>query len=125
MAMDNSKIISYLIRMMPPLRREFGQRLDVQLFLSDAAYAQDVLQKGLRSKDARFRECADYVNKLRAGLPAEDIGEPTVFGASTYAESQPFIDAPAVANAPAAPAAELTEAELRARIMKKYTTGLR
>jgi hypothetical protein len=130
MATDNSKLVSYLIRMMPPLRREFGQRLDVQLFLNDPSYAMDVLQKGLKSTDARFRECAEYVSKLRLGLPAEDIGEPTVFSASTYAESKPFIDAPTAPPAAGPtdrniPQAEPTEEELRARMLKKYTSGLR
>jgi hypothetical protein len=126
MATDNSKLTGYLIRMMPPLRREFGQRLDVQLFLNDPTYAMDVLQKGLRSTDARFRECAEYVSKLRLGLPAEDIGEPTVFSASAYAESKPFGDSTdAPPTEPKLPKAELTEDELRARMLKKYTSGLR
>jgi hypothetical protein len=130
MATDNSKLVGYLIRMMPPLRREFGMRLDVQLFLNDPNYAMDVLQKGLRSTDARFRECAEYVSKLRLGLPAEDIGEPTVFSASTYAESKPFVDTPSEPQgAPVAerklPDAELTAEELHARMLKKYTSGLR
>jgi hypothetical protein len=126
MATDNSKLVGYLIRMMPPLRREFGMRLDVQLFLNDPSYAMDVLQKGLKSTDVRFRECAEYVSKLRLGLPAEDIAEPTVFGASTYAESKPFVDVPDASSAESKlPKAELTEDELRARMLKKYTSGLR
>jgi hypothetical protein len=130
MATDNSKLVGYLIRMMPPLRREFGMRLDVQLFLNDPSYAMDVLQKGLKSTDARFRECAEYVSKLRLGLPAEDIGEPTVFSTSTYAESKPFTEAPSAPSTAAPPdrnvlQAEPTEEELRARMLKKYTSGLR
>ena len=119
MVTDNSKPVGYLMRMMPPLRREFGQRLDVQLFLTESNYAMGVLQKGMKSQDARFRECAEYVSKLRLGLPAEDIGEPTVFSASAYAESKPFVDpAGAPLTESKLPNAELTQDELRAHAKK-------
>lgn len=37
--------------MVVPLRREFGQTLDVQQLLHAFPYAHDVIEKSLRSKD--------------------------------------------------------------------------
>jgi hypothetical protein len=62
-----------------------------------------------------------------AQLPAEEIREPTIFSATTYAESKPFIDAPTAtptATPTAAPTdrnvpqAERIEEELRAHVEK-------
>jgi hypothetical protein len=124
---DDSKIVNYLVRMVVPLRREFGQHLDVQHFLHDLDYAQDVLKKALSSQDARLREYGDYVSKLRLGPrvgEASDIPIPMPKTASKTPSSI-ATQAPAVSAAQGAPTSELTEAELRARIMKKYTSGLR
>ncbi|XVJ71396.1 MAG: hypothetical protein HEQ39_18710 [Rhizobacter sp.] len=124
---DDSKIVNYLVRMVVPLRREFGQHLDVQHFLHDLAYAQDVLQKALSSQDARLREYGEYVSKLRLGPrmgEPSDLPVPMPKTASKTPSSTPA-QAPAASAAQGAPTSELTEAELRARIMKKYTSGLR
>ena len=124
---DDSKIVNYLVRMVVPLRREFGQHLDVQHFLHDLEYAQDVLQKALSSQDSRLREYGEYVSKLRLG---PRLGEPsdipvpmpkTTNKTPSIAPAQ----APAASSAQSTSKSELTEEELRARIMKKYTSGLR
>jgi hypothetical protein len=124
---DDSKIVNYLVRMVVPLRREFGQHLDVQHFLHDLEYAQDVLQKALSSQDTRLREYGEYVSKLRLGPrmgEPSDIPIPMPKIANKTPSSAPA-QAPAITTAQSTPTSELTEAELRARIMKKYTSGLR
>lgn len=116
MSSDDSKIVAHLVRMVVPMRREFGQSLDVQHFLHDLAYAEEVLRTARGSQDQRLREYADYVAKLRLG---PRLGEPA-------APSAPAVAAPAVAAKPSAsPPVDASEEELRARIMKKYTSGLR
>ena len=113
---DNSQIMNYLVRMIVPLRREFGRSLDVTQFLHDFAYAREVMEQALSSQDPRLRDYANYVQQRYHGPRVADSPAP----------------APADAAAPAAksasvPAADTAadEAELKARMLKKYTGGLR
>lgn len=110
---DHSHLMNYLVRMIVPLRREFGRNLDVTQFLHDFAYAREVMDQALSSQDPRLREYANYVQQRYHG--------PRV------------ADSPALQAAPAKPAAAplaassqaVDEAELKARMLKKYTDGLR
>ena len=112
---DNSQLLNTLVRMVVPMRREFGFSLDIQNFLADSTYAEAVLTEALASQDPRLRDYATYV-KAR------------LMGARTAAPSAPLArSAPAPAPAPAAPTEreELSEEEMRARVLRKYTGGLR
>jgi len=112
---DNSQLLNTLVRMVVPMRREFGRSLDIQNFLADSGYAEVVLTEALASQDPRLRDYATYV-KAR------------LMGARTASPSAPSSKAvPTPAPAPAAPTEreELSEAEMRARVLRKYTTGLR
>jgi hypothetical protein len=115
-----SSVLNFVIRMVVPMRREFGRSLDVQQFMRDQAYAQAVLEQALTSQDQRLRDHAEYVSRHLLG--ARDSAPPTPpVAASLAAQSA------TAAGTPAAPAVagEPTEAELRARMLRKYTTGLR
>jgi hypothetical protein len=124
---DENNLVNYVVRMVVPMRREFGRRVDVQAFLHDVEYAREVLQEALQSQDARLREYAVYVEKLLHGprtapvLPKPHAPAAPAAPAPAASTAAP----PTVPGAPAAPAAGSEEAELRARIMKKYTSGLR
>ena len=115
MEAKDSSIMNYVVRMVVPMRREFGRQLDVAQFLRDGAYAREVLDEALSSQDQRLRDYARYVNGrlhgARIATPAPStISPPT----------------PAGAIPPASAAAVLSaEDELRAKVMRKYTTGLR
>ena len=141
MSSDDSKIVNYLVRMVVPLRREFGQHLDVQHFLHDLDYAQEVLKTALSSQDPRLREQAEYVSKLKFG-PRVGDAPPTIkppapvaapaksLPAGTAERRQTMRDTPngqrpdaATSRPPETPLSP--EEEMRARIMKKYTSGLR
>lgn len=113
-------VLNYVIRMVVPMRREFGRSLDVQLFMRDADYARSVLEEAAASGDARLREHADYVRRRMGG--ARDANPPPR-SAGTPADVQGTA-APNAANAQPA-SGEPTEDELRARMLKKYTSGLR
>jgi hypothetical protein len=120
MATDNdSQILNTLVRMVMPMRREFGRQLDVQQFLHDFAYAREVLDQALTSQDPRLIEYAGYVSRRVHGARIAD----------TPAPSAPPMSAGKVGSVPdaAAPVAApgLSEEELRARVLKKYTGGLR
>ncbi|MFM8900825.1 MAG: hypothetical protein ACKOF9_12880 [Burkholderiales bacterium] len=112
MSSDDSKLVNLLVRMVVPLRREFGQHLDVQHFLHDLDYAQDVLQKARSSQDTRLREHADYVGKLRLG-PRLGEASATPISAPKVISKPPASEA-AARSAHGLSTAELTEAELRA-----------
>lgn len=118
---DPSQIMNYIVRMITPLRREFGRSLDVQQFLHDVAYATEVMEQALRSQDARLREYAAYVQQHyhgpRQGNPATDASEPLAKASDDASKT--------AKEAPKDDRLSADEAELKARMMKKYTDGLR
>ena len=111
----DSQLMNYLVRMVVPMRREFGRSLNVGQFLHDLSYAREVLDEALSSKDGRLLEYARYVETRLHGPRIAD--GPMV--PSVPAEAAP-VEQPAAAPAPSKAADEL-----KARIMKKYTDGLR
>lgn len=117
---DDSKLMNYVVRMIVPMRREFGRALDVRQFLHDFAYAREVMDQALSSQDPRLREYAGYVAQRYHGARVAD--------SPAMPATAPGAVAPQAAK-PAAPAParslEEEEAELKARMMKKYTDGLR
>ena len=137
MAANDSEIMNYLMRMVVPMRREFGEALNVRQFLHDQVYADDVLKKALSSQDPGLRERAEYIGKLRygprVGTPQPEAGKSPPAAAptgqspvgverrkkprDTPAEKAPGAAAPSQALSP--------EEEMRQNIMKKYTSGLR
>ena len=54
-------LMAYAIRMVTPLRREFGRALDVTHFLYNAEYAKEIIALALSSKDARLRGYATFL----------------------------------------------------------------
>lgn len=54
-------LMAYAIRMVTPLRREFGRALDVTHFLYKAEYAKEIIALALTSKDARLRAYATFL----------------------------------------------------------------
>jgi hypothetical protein len=124
-----SSVLNFVIRMVVPMRREFGRSLDVQLFMRDADYARSVLDQALASRDQRLRDYAEYVSRHLGG--AREVDPPRVDPQRVDITTPMALDPlgpPAGAAKPAPTAAapaEPTEAELRARMLKKYTSGLR
>jgi hypothetical protein len=109
---DNSHLMNYLVRMIVPLRREFGRSLDVGQFLHDFSYAREVIEQALSSQDPRLREYATYVQQRYHGPRASDPPAPAVVAAAV---SKPSAESELAAE----------EAALKARMLKKYTDGLR
>jgi hypothetical protein len=108
-----------------PLRREFGRQLDVSQFLHDRRYAREVLAEALASQDPRLRTYAEYVqgrlHGARIATPSPSGGA-AMAGAAAGGGSGPVSESSA---SPVVPSTEgLSEEELRARVMKKYTGGL-
>jgi hypothetical protein len=119
-----SAVLNFVIRMVVPMRREFGRSLDVQRFMRDADYARAVLDEALASRDQRLRDYAEYVQRHLGG--AREVNAPPVPPLAATAVGHDTVPASFdAAVPPAAGSAEPTEAELRERMLRKYTGGLR
>ena len=109
----DSDLMTYAVRMVIPMKREFGRVLNVHQFLHDLPYATEVIQEALNSKDERLRGYAAYA-------------QTKIFGPRS---SEPPATQPAAAptSSPAVPAASETEIseDLRAKAIARYRSGLR
>jgi hypothetical protein len=127
---DHSKVMNTLLRMIVPMRREFGRNLDVKHFLHDLEYRQDVISQALQSQDTRLRDYAQYVQTLMAGprMTARAPSPPAVAEKVAAAAQPSIIESmfPATMSPPSTQAEPKSkEDELRDQIMRKYTSGLR
>ena len=120
---SNSELMNYLVRMVVPMRREFGRQLDVRHFLHDLEYAREVIQQALSSQDPRLLQYAKYVEDHHLG-PRNASNAPA---ARSVAEAAAPAAAPANPHVPneVAPSANPTAEEMRERVLRKYTSGLR
>lgn len=117
MSATDGQIINYLVRMVVPMRREFGRNLDVEHFLHDGAYAREVLQHARSSRDQRLRDYAAHLEKALGhegdAMTADDATVPADL--HTHAATPPA----------GAVEADTQEEALRASMLKKYVSGLR
>jgi hypothetical protein len=130
-------MLNYVIRMVVPMKREFGESLDVQQFMRDASYSKRILAQARTSQDQRLRDYAEYVSRHllspRDTSASSAAATKTVMPVAAKSLHSPGPDAaaaasPAPRSAPAAAPAvggEPTAEELRARMLRKYTSGLR
>jgi len=118
----DSDMMNCVVRMVTPMRREFGRTLDVPHFLHDFAYAREIIEQARSSQNAQLREYADTLDAKLFG-PRHGLTRTTKVPAAPAA-GMPGAAA-AAAPAAATPNAAPTEAELRARMMSKYKSGLR
>lgn len=137
MSSDGGNLMNHLLRMVVPMRREFDISLNVQQFLHDQVYAQDVLEKASRSQDPKLRERAEYISKLkhgpRIGVAQPEVGQTPQAPAATGNSSmglgrgeKPSPESVGRATGASGPAQGLSpEDAMRQAIMKKYTDGLR
>jgi hypothetical protein len=122
----HGKAMNTLLRMVVPIRREFGRNLDVQHFLHDLEYRQDIISQSLQSQDTRLRDYAKYVEQLlgsprtASNPPAPPSAKPGEAAASVVEKAFASTEAPSTIVEP-----KSREDELRDQIMRKYTTGLR
>jgi hypothetical protein len=111
--------MNYALRMVIPIKREFGRSLDVQHFLHDLAYAKEVLDEARQSQNPKLREYAEYLNSRLLG-PRNVAPAP---GASARAAAGTSSAPAPGASDKAAQASDDDEA--RRLLMAKYRSGLR
>ncbi len=79
---QNARVLDAVVRMVVPMRREFGCSVDVQAFMRDAAYAQQVLGKALTSQVQRLRQYAEFAQcHLQPAAPASAAAAPVAAAA--------------------------------------------
>lgn len=116
----DSDILNSVMRMVIPMRREFGRALDVTHFMHDLVYAKQIVIEAQSSQDEQLRERANLLASKLMGprnsgvLPSRASSTPT-----PSSSSSPFAATPE----PQPP--EENEAALRAKMMSKYRSGLR
>jgi hypothetical protein len=113
---DDSDLMAYAVRMVIPMKREFGRSLNVHQFLHDLPYATEVIQEALNSKDERLRGYAAYTQTKIFGPRSSEPLAPKPTAAP--------VSSPAAAAAPAASETEIGE-DLRAKAIARYKSGLR
>lgn len=113
MSDSSAGLINYVVRMVTPMKREFGYTLDVPQFLHSRPYAIDVIKLALQSQDLRLRDCATYLEGKMFG-PRNSVPETLVPASAALAA----VTEPQTSSHP-------SEAQLRAKILDKYKTGLR
>jgi hypothetical protein len=130
-ALPHDELLNTLVRMVVPMRREFGHPLDVAQFMRDPAYAAEILALAARSQDARLRDYVRHVqhslhspplaatpapSPMKApALPADPEGHAPSGYPSGFSHSQLYGD----------DGHKLSAEELRDKVKKKYTGGLR
>ena len=115
----DSQLLDYVVRMVVPMRREFGRQLDVQQFMRDRDYANTLIQEALTRRDARLVEYAQYVSQRLLSARVAAAPQQAARGWEPVAP----MSSPAADKAP--PGGQSPEDELRKAIMDKYRRGLR
>ena len=70
----DAELLNALIRLMTPFRRLFQQPLDVNRFLVDRAYAQDIVDRLLSADDPRILGLAEFLRgRLLGDLTAQPV----------------------------------------------------
>ena len=123
----DSSLMSCLVRMVTPMKREFSVALDVRQFMSEEAYARAVLDQALRSKDERLRQYAEYAETKVFG--PRSGAEAAAAAAPDMETERPLPSRPATLPAQAAASAELADddgiEEMRAKMVARYRGSLR
>jgi hypothetical protein len=134
-------VLSHVLRMVIPMRREHNRSLEVRQFMHDVAYAKEIIEQAIASKDLRLQEYGAYLSNKMFGprntalpqtLPsALPTALPNVLpnalpnALPSTLPSQAAASAQPAASSAHSPAEEESEAAMRARMMAKYKTGLR
>jgi hypothetical protein len=128
----DSDILNHVMRMVIPMRREYNRSLEVRQFMHDVAYAKEIIDQALASKDTRLVENAAYLsNKMFGPRNAVEVSaaHAALTAKAAVVPSASASAPPAAAAAPVVPPPtpdeEESEAAMRARMMAKYKTGLR
>jgi hypothetical protein len=116
---SGDSLMNYALRMVIPIKREFGRSLDVQHFLHDLAYAKEVLEEARQSQNPKLREYAEYMGSRMMGPRNAAPPAPAVAQRlRTDEASKP----PATGAKNAVPS---DEEEARQLMLAKYRSGLR
>lgn len=120
----DSDTMNYVVRMVIPMRREFGCSLDVPHFMHDFTYAKEVIAQAKISQNERLREYAHLIDTRMFGPRYSAATLPRTAPTATPSVQEPFQPDEAIDGSAPAPS-QLSEHEMRLRMMAKYKGGLR
>jgi hypothetical protein len=63
----------HAMRLVVPMRREYGKNIDVQNFLYDLSYAREILRLAIDSKNERLKENAEQLARIVFGLQESEL----------------------------------------------------
>lgn len=74
MSQFSSDVFARAMRLVVPMRREYGKNIDVQNFLYDLTYAKEVLDLASNSQNEKLKENAEHLGRMvfgsrESGLP--------------------------------------------------------
>lgn len=114
----DSLLMNYALRMVIPLKREFGLNLDVPQFLDDELYALEILNEARTSQNPRLRGYADYIGGKRFGPRNAEPPTPSVMQRMAQASSPTTPQAASMSE-------EEAKEEAKRLMLAKYQSGLR
>ncbi len=93
MSAPDPDLMSYVVRMVIPIKREFGRSVDVHQFLHDLPYAREVIELALSSNDLRLNSYAEYVQTKMFGARGTNsavapVAPPPATGATSNVSPQ-------------------------------------
>lgn len=99
----DSELLNVLVRLMTPFRRNFQQSLDVDRFLADGSYANDIVELLSIADDPRILGAAQFLRGRLSG----NLRAPASSGASLPKPSAPSAPPATSATAASFPRAEV------------------
>lgn len=85
--MGNSDVVMHAMRMVVPVRHEFGRNIDVRRLMADSDYAREVIALALGSGSERVREQARRLEQMLFPVAAaRPAGAPSVPAATVERE---------------------------------------
>lgn len=118
MSDPDSDLMSYVVRIVIPMKREFSRSVDVHQFLHDLPYAKEIIDQALNSKDTRLTGYADYIQTKMFG--ARGISAPPASATKEVVKS-----ADIGSDAAKSPSRTSAENSSKDAAMEKYKTRLR
>lgn len=122
MRVTDPDLMSYVVRIVIPMRREFGRSVDVHQFLHDLPYAKEIIEQALNSKDTRLIGYAEYIQTKLWGARGISASPSTALKNAVVVDS--IISADTSAETSLRPSTLIVDTNKDAA-MEKYKTRLR
>jgi hypothetical protein len=126
----SSDVFARAMRLVVPMRREFGKNIDVQNFLYNPTYAKEVLDMAGSSQNEKVKENVEYLGRMILGPHPSELPLPEYRSTVGDLSKKPLSISEAVAaENPGTIASNSTEStkgpSLQSELTSEYTAGAR